>query len=201
MKYYSYPFLREFVFLFPPLFDFRRSVEKEALFILKKILKGGERIIEIGCGCGNFTFKLANHFKKADILAYDLSKDMIDCANLKLREKGFGNITFKVGDFFEIEIVADIFVSLYLFNLLPLEKAFSKLKQSKFNYALISFTSESLFTVFHKFFYNLVGGRIELWGVEDVLGLLEEKGFEDVKVYEVNWLEGSYLVLLSGGVY
>ncbi|OGS45571.1 MAG: malonyl-[acyl-carrier protein] O-methyltransferase BioC [Elusimicrobia bacterium RIFOXYD2_FULL_34_15] len=54
-----------------------------------------KRILEIGCGTGNYTFLLREKYKNACIKAMDISDKMIEVAKHKLRDK---NIKFVIGD-------------------------------------------------------------------------------------------------------
>ncbi|OQX80601.1 MAG: malonyl-[acyl-carrier protein] O-methyltransferase BioC [Candidatus Omnitrophica bacterium 4484_70.1] len=54
-----------------------------------------KRILDIGCGTGNYTKMLREKFPFAKIKAIDISKEMIEIAREKLKDK---NIEFWVGD-------------------------------------------------------------------------------------------------------
>ena len=56
--------------------------------------KAGDRIIDIGCGCGSTSFSLGA--TGADVWGVDISTTMIDRANQK--DKGAGNVAFSVSD-------------------------------------------------------------------------------------------------------
>lgn len=56
--------------------------------------KAGDRIIDIGCGCGSTSFSLGA--TGADVWGVDISTTMIDRANEK--DKGAGNVAFSVSD-------------------------------------------------------------------------------------------------------
>jgi len=67
-----------------------------ALELLGWIKKGRfNKIMEVGCGTGNYTLLLREKFKKARIKAVDISDKMIEVASDKLRNKG---IEFMVAD-------------------------------------------------------------------------------------------------------
>jgi len=73
--------------------DAQRKVAFELLSWLKK--DRFKRIMEVGCGTGNYTLLLREKFKKAKITAVDISDKMIEVASDKLRDKG---IEFMVRD-------------------------------------------------------------------------------------------------------
>jgi len=78
-------------------YDRYSDVQREAAFeLLRRIKKGRfNRIMEVGCGTGNYTLLLREKFKKARIKAVDISDKMIEVAGDKLRNKG---IEFMVAD-------------------------------------------------------------------------------------------------------
>lgn len=73
--------------------DVQRSSALELLSQVKKYRFN--RIMEIGCGTGNYTLLLRDRFKKAGIKAVDISDKMIEVASTKLRDKG---IEFMIAD-------------------------------------------------------------------------------------------------------
>ena len=79
------------------IYDKYSDVQRGAAFeLLKRIKKGRfNRIMEVGCGTGNYTFLLREKFKKARIKAVDISDKMIEVASDKLQNKG---IEFMVRD-------------------------------------------------------------------------------------------------------
>ena len=53
------------------------------------------KVLEIGCGTGNYTFILREKFQKAKITALDISSKMVEVAQKKLEDR---NIEFRVAD-------------------------------------------------------------------------------------------------------
>ncbi|PIP21278.1 MAG: malonyl-[acyl-carrier protein] O-methyltransferase BioC [Candidatus Omnitrophica bacterium CG23_combo_of_CG06-09_8_20_14_all_40_11] len=79
------------------LYDRYADVQKKAAL---EILGGIEdysfsKVLEIGCGTGNYTFLLREKFKKARITALDISGKMVEVAREKLKDK---DIEFIVAD-------------------------------------------------------------------------------------------------------
>jgi len=71
------------------VYDQYADVQRKAAFeLLSRIRKGHfNRILEAGCGTGNYTLLLRNKFKGARIKAVDISGKMIEVAGGKLRDK------------------------------------------------------------------------------------------------------------------
>ncbi len=64
---------------------------------LEHRLANGGVIYDIGCGAGNFSLRLAEHFKSTMIIGFDPCNDAIQLANEKKASLGLGdNIQFKV---------------------------------------------------------------------------------------------------------
>jgi len=70
--------------------------QKAALRLLRQIKKNSFlKILEIGCGTGNYTLLLKKRFAHADLKAIDISAGMIDVARSKPGNKG---VEFLTGD-------------------------------------------------------------------------------------------------------
>ena len=79
--------------------DIQRRTASELLGLINK--NGFRRILEIGCGTGNYTLLLRNKFKDARLSAIDVSPAMIQMASAKLKESG---IKFSVADAEELNL-------------------------------------------------------------------------------------------------
>jgi SAM-dependent methyltransferase len=53
------------------------------------------RVLDLGCGAGHVSFHVAAHVKQ--VVAYDLSSDMLDVVARAAAERGFGNILTRQG--------------------------------------------------------------------------------------------------------
>lgn len=78
-------------------YDAYSEVQKRSANLLLEELQEDElnRILEIGCGTGNFTILLTNKFKHAYVKAVDICEEMIEVASKKLKDK---RIEFVVSD-------------------------------------------------------------------------------------------------------
>ena len=72
------------------MYDRYSNVQRKAAFELLNMIKKDRftKIMEMGCGTGNYTRLLREKFKKARIKAVDISYKMIEVASDKLRDKG-----------------------------------------------------------------------------------------------------------------
>ena len=82
-----------------PGFRERRNQESLALLLAHLGLKGGESVLEIGCGTGALTLPLAEAVgEHGRVVAVDISEPMLGAARQKVAERGLRNITLLLGD-------------------------------------------------------------------------------------------------------
>lgn len=192
-EYYSYPLLREFVFLMPPLFHWRHSAIKELLHVIKS--KNLKRVIEIGCGTGFFTRKLSRLLKNTQITAIDPSHKMIDIA----KRAPIRNVRYIVSRIEDIDEKFDGLVALHVFQILPLSTALKKAYQllEQKGTAFLTLTSETIFTRIHKTFFEMVTDqRINLYHPDTFKSISLATGF-NCQIKKISYTEGSYLAILT----
>lgn len=77
----------------------RRNRESIALLLDRLGLRGGERVLEIGCGAGALTVPLAAAVGDAgSVVAVDISEPMLGAARKRIAERGAGNVDLRLGD-------------------------------------------------------------------------------------------------------
>lgn len=78
-------------------YDKYADVQKRVALEMLSGIRGRNfsKVLEIGCGTGNYTMLLREEFKKAKILALDISGKMVEFAREKLKDK---HIDFLVSD-------------------------------------------------------------------------------------------------------
>ena len=73
--------------------------ESAALTILSKLdLKGDEHILDIGCGDGKITLKMASIVPRGQVLGIDSSQEMIAFARNRIPSSPYANLSFETGD-------------------------------------------------------------------------------------------------------
>ena len=75
----------------------KRTASEAAAFLLPN-LKAGMRLLDVGCGPGSITLGLAAAVAPGEVLAIDLSSDVLEEARRLAIEKGIGNVRFERGD-------------------------------------------------------------------------------------------------------
>jgi len=69
-----------------------RQKRRVGMFVEAASIKEGKRILEIGCGTGNYTRELSKTM--ADITAVDLSQELLDLA----KRNSFANVEYRLAD-------------------------------------------------------------------------------------------------------
>jgi len=71
-------------------------------------LRSGERVIDIGCGCGDTSIELARIVGEAGaVLGIDVSQPMLDVARSRGAKAGYAHLTFRNDDASEAELPPD----------------------------------------------------------------------------------------------
>ncbi|MBN1913874.1 MAG: malonyl-ACP O-methyltransferase BioC [Candidatus Omnitrophica bacterium] len=78
-------------------YDYYCGVQRKVAHKLLERINGKRacRILEIGCGTGNYTALLRRRYKEARLEAVDISEKMIEVAKKKLKKSG---VRFSIGD-------------------------------------------------------------------------------------------------------
>jgi len=87
--------------------------ETRSEFTGEKVNNGHKLAVDVGCGSGQGTFPLCQHFKS--VIGMDISEAQIEEARLKVDQgqvQGQGNVTFRVGDAEDLSFLEDNSVDL-----------------------------------------------------------------------------------------
>jgi len=188
--YYGAPQIRALVFLFPPLFWFRREVAEA--FIRETLKVKPKTVLEVGFSDGFLTKRLSLALPHSKITAIDTSfQGVLRCKRLNL-----SNVDFIFMDFFDVKDKFDLLVSMHVFVLFDHTEALRKIKEVS-KTAIISLTGFSTFTRLHRPFHRFFTGLdVNIIEPEEYKKIAEGMGFK-VEVFRINDIERSYLVRLE----
>ncbi len=74
----------------------------------------GSRVLEAGCGTGAQTVILAHNSPEALITSVDISEVSLEEAKVRVRDEGITNVTFEVGDIFDLRYEPESFDHIFL---------------------------------------------------------------------------------------
>jgi SAM-dependent methyltransferase len=82
----------------------------------------GEHVIDLGCGCGATSLKIAKRVgPEGRVSGYDSSRPMLVVARKRAREAGLENLRFESGDLETAELERGADVAFSFFGLMPLQ--------------------------------------------------------------------------------
>jgi 2-polyprenyl-3-methyl-5-hydroxy-6-metoxy-1,4-benzoquinol methylase len=84
-----------------------RTAENSAAYLLPH-LQPGMTLLDVGCGPGTLTCDLADRVAPGQVLAVDLSAEVVDEAGSTAAERGTTNVTFQIADFRELDGTFDV---------------------------------------------------------------------------------------------
>jgi SAM-dependent methyltransferase len=155
------------------------------------LIEKGDTVIDLGSGAGNDCF-VARHETGAEgkVIGIDFTPIMIEKARLNAEKMGYNNVEFREGDIDAMPVnddVADVIVSNCVLNLVPNKKKvigeiFRVLKPgghfSISDIVLVGDLPEAL-KEDAEMYAGCVAGAIQK---SEYLGLMEQKGFDNVKI-------------------
>ncbi len=90
---------------------YEQSIEKT-----RNALANSDRVLEIGCGTGIVTLGIADAVE--NVIATDISRQMIATAREKAKKRSVANVEFQVNDGYSLPYEANSFDAVLLFNIL-----------------------------------------------------------------------------------
>lgn len=99
-------------------------------FINENITKDKIKILDVGCGTGEYTIRLAQQFPKAEIIGIDISEEIIKVA--KKKSKKYKNVKYFVDSAYETKLKKnefDVVCGFYVLHHLHLNKVSSEIKR------------------------------------------------------------------------
>ena len=79
----------------------KRTAAEAAAFLLPH-LEPGMRLLDVGCGPGTITVGLADAVRPGEVVAIDLSTEVLDGARRLAAERGVANLRFERGDLYDL---------------------------------------------------------------------------------------------------
>lgn len=171
-------------------------IEKIVYECLSKIEAGV--VVDVGCGMGNVLLNLKKTGVKAKLYGIDISKEMIRLANEKLNVFGYENIFFKKGSIDNINLNANVVLSIGVLGYQKEQEEFlDRLSSIVENEGFLIFTTangDSFLRSIRRLLSKLnsfITGKIKSKGVEflsikdkQVANVLEKNGFSlEKKIY------------------
>ena len=95
----------------------RRRAEVEAWFLLPR-LASGMRVLDAGCGPGTVTAGLARAVAPSEVVGLDAAPEVLEHARAHAREERVENVSFVVGDVYQLEFADSEFDVVYANQLL-----------------------------------------------------------------------------------
>ncbi|MBM4270241.1 MAG: methyltransferase domain-containing protein, partial [Deltaproteobacteria bacterium] len=109
----------------------KRTAAEAAAFLLPH-LRSGMRLLDVGCGPGSITVGLAEAVAPGDVVAIDLSADVLDEARAHAAEKGLSNVRFEHGDVYRLPWPDGSFDAVYAHQVLQhLERPIDALREMR----------------------------------------------------------------------
>ncbi|MGA8726411.1 MAG: methyltransferase domain-containing protein [Acidimicrobiales bacterium] len=78
-----------------------RTAENSAAYLLDRLVPG-MNLLDVGCGPGTLTCDLATRVAPGAVTGIDASAEVVELARAAATERGLGNVTFEVGDVFDL---------------------------------------------------------------------------------------------------
>ncbi|MDM7856592.1 methyltransferase domain-containing protein [Cellulomonas alba] len=85
-----------------------RTAENSAAYLLPALVPGTS-LLDVGCGPGSVTIDLAARVAPGAVVGVDQSEAVVEIARTAASEAGRGNVTFEVGDAYELPFEDDTF--------------------------------------------------------------------------------------------
>lgn len=94
-----------------------RTAENSAGFLLPHLSKGMS-LLDVGCGPGNITADLASRLGDGPVIGIDLSEEVIELASSQYDTVTNPNLSFEVGNVYEVDYLDDHFDVVYAHQVL-----------------------------------------------------------------------------------
>ena len=166
-------------------------------------LKEGETVLDLGSGAGFDSFLAANKVgKSGKVIGVDMTPEMLDKARENARKGKYGNVEFRLGEIENLQAAdgsVDIVISNCVINLSPdkkkvFEEAFRVLKPNGRLMVSDIVLLKELPEVIRKYVQAYIGCVAGAEMKNKYLGIIEEAGFQKVKVIEESVFPIDYVI-------
>ena len=79
-----------------------RTAADSAAYLLSR-LRDGQRLLDVGCGPGSISLDLAASVGSGQVVAEDLSEEVLEGAEALRRKRGVANLEFRCGDVYALD--------------------------------------------------------------------------------------------------
>ena len=178
-------------------YKFKKKIDKFVDFVRLSFGEKAEiKILEIGCGTGAYTVRYAERLPKADIMAIDISSEMIKVARKKGRARN--NLIYQEGSAYKTgfkDSSFDVVCGFYILHHLNLQAVIKEIDRVLKPGGLIYFYEPNILNpiVFliksNNFVKGLIGDSHEEWAINPLKVPSDWKGFKivEVKTTEFIW--------------
>jgi len=94
-----------------------RTAQNSAGFLLERLMSG-DSLLDVGCGPGTITMDLAELVAPGPVVGIDRSKEVIERAREAAEARALSNLSFEVGDVYELEFEDSSFDVVYAHQVL-----------------------------------------------------------------------------------
>lgn len=168
----------------------QQKIRKKALAWVKDL--SPPRILDAGCGRGDFALKLAKHFKEALIEGVDFSEEMMKLAqksslrieNLKFQPASLLNLPFEDKSF-DLTFCLD---TLHHIHWADQEKVIAEIVRVTREKIIIEFKNQkTIFWPLYKFLFKKSNPRINLYGLnhQKINCFFTQRGFFQEKIFPI----------------
>lgn len=168
------------------------------------------KILEIGCGTGEYTKKIAKRFPKSKIVALDISPKILKIAKDKC--KGLKNTSFVCKSAYQTKMkneTFDIIVGYYILHHIDLLKFAREAKRILKSGGLVYFYEPNILNpvVFliksNKWLKTRLGDSPDEWAVNPIKIGNDFRGFSPVLIstseylWPIRWIDSRYMIMLD----
>lgn len=94
-----------------------RTSQNSAAFLLPYLV-AGQRLLDVGCGPGTVTVDLARILAPGPVTGIDIAADVIEVARTSLKDRDVTNVSFEVGDVYDLSFDDESFDVVYAHQVL-----------------------------------------------------------------------------------